>query len=189
MNLFALIPWWGRALMLAALASALIGFGFLKGDEHRGAKDEAEMNAHLLQDKQQAIARHQQVIKDQQAAAAQYEAEAQANAKENFRRIQRQADVDRTKDAQILASNRRADALASELRNRPARPARPASDAKADTASAGSADSAHPTACTGAGLYRDDADFLGWFAAQTARLVIERDSYYAKYQSLIQGKP
>jgi hypothetical protein len=34
MNIFSIIPLWGRLLMLAALATALLAFGWTKGAEH-----------------------------------------------------------------------------------------------------------------------------------------------------------
>jgi len=36
--------------------------------------------------------------------------------------------------------------------------------------------------CTGARLYRDDAEFLTWYSAQTERLREERDYYYERYE-------
>lgn len=47
-----LIPWWGRALILAAFAVALIGFGYVKGVEH----GEAELTAYKLANDKQHIA-------------------------------------------------------------------------------------------------------------------------------------
>lgn len=76
MGFLTVIPLWARALMLAAFASALIGFGFLKGNEHAHAADEIVMNAHVQQDQReagvraaQAIAARDAAIKAQQAAA------------------------------------------------------------------------------------------------------------------------
>lgn len=39
------------------------------------------------------------------------------------------------------------------------------------------------SSCTGAQLYRDDADFLAGFAQQAESVRIERDYYYGQYES------
>lgn len=56
----------------------------------------------------------------------------------------------------------------NSLRNRTVRPATVAS--------------AQP-ACTGAGLYRDDAEFLARLASDADQVKIERDYYYGQYES------
>lgn len=176
-----LIPWWGRWLVLAALSAALIGFGFVKGNEHRGAKDDAVMNAHLLQDQREADARAAQHLKDQQAAAQQYQQEAQSHARETLRRLDLQADAERKEHATVADLTRRADALALQLRQRPSRPA---GDREAGGQSSGSGDSASGAGCTGAGLYLQDGNFLVGEAARSQRVLAERDACYDKYDAL-----
>ena len=67
-------------------------------------------------------------------------------------------------------SDARANKLSDELRNRPPRTASPSVPPEAGGA------------CTGAGLYRDDALFLNWFSSQTERLKEERNYYYGRYE-------
>jgi hypothetical protein len=62
----------------------------------------------------------------------------------------------------------RLNATISSLRNRPVRPATVAST---------------QPACTGAGLYRDDAEFLARLASDADQVKIERDYYYGQYES------
>lgn len=64
-----------------------------------------------------------------------------------------QAKVDQVKrdaDAKVKSLNNRVAVLTSELRNRPERP----------TGGVPENPSTNPTQCTGAGLYRDDSEFL-----------------------------
>lgn len=72
----------------------------------------------------------------------------------------------------------RADALSRELRNRPERPA-PGSEAAATPAPACS--------CTGAGLYRADADVALWFATEAAERARERDQCQRQYRAAEQA--
>lgn len=75
--------------------------------------------------------------------------------------------------AQLQSKLRNSDArvklLTDELRNRPERGTAPITTCPG-------------AASTGAGLYRDDAEFLTWYSAQTQRLVEERDYYYERYE-------
>lgn len=67
----------------------------------------------------------------------------------------------------------------NELRNRPARPANgQAPGAEAGTSGAGTA-----VGCTGAGLYRDDAELLTWRADAAQRIRIQRDACYRQYDA------
>ena len=70
-------------------------------------------------------------------------------------------------------NNHLADALSS-LRNRPNRPAK--SDLPNNPADAKTGPS-----CTGAGLYRPDAEFLAGYATDTARLQLELKACYTNY--------
>lgn len=100
--------------------------------------------------------------------------EAEANAKETQRRLERAADAERKRDAILHDTNARLAVALSELRNRPERPA--------------SGDSTSTQACTGTGLYRPDAAFLAREAAAAARIAAERDYYYERYMSLTKPK-
>lgn len=100
---------------------------------------------------------------DQERAAqeAQYAA-AQAAAREKERSLQHKADrLRQEKDREIKNLNARATALANSLRERPAR-ATTQSSAVPDAAGARPA----AQSCTGAGLAREDAEFLAGEAAR-----------------------
>lgn len=91
--------------------------------------------------------RHQAALIVQQQAHAQ--ALIEARAKEQG--LQAQADqIKRNSDEKIALLNRRVSGLVSELRNRPERPASGVPESPG----------AEPARCTGAGLYRDDSEFL-----------------------------
>ena len=61
--LFNLVPWWGRALALIALCTALIGFGWVKGSANEAAK----FDAYKLSAAQQTIAIQTATIEKSQA--------------------------------------------------------------------------------------------------------------------------
>lgn len=64
--------------------------------------------------------------------------------------------------------------LVSSLRNRATR---------AEASKAGSSTASNTTgSCTGAQLYRDDAEFLAGYARQAEGVRIERDYYYGRYE-------
>lgn len=75
------------------------------------------------------------------------------------------------KDAEIKAQRDRADALVSELRSRPPRPIATGSNLPTSPAAC--------TSATGAGLYREDGEFLIREAASAAQVAKERDTCYA----------
>jgi len=115
--------------------------------------------------------------KTQQYAAY---AEAQEAARQKEQELQASADkLRKDKDAEIRNINARAAALANSLRERPSRPAAEAS-AVSSTASAGCA----PTSCTGAGLSREDAEFLAGEAARADELRAALKQCHAQYESL-----
>lgn len=115
--------------------------------------------------------------KTQQYAAY---AEAQEAARQKEQDLQASADkLRKDKDAEIRNINARAAALANSLRERPSRPAAEAS-AVSSTASAGCA----PTSCTGAGLSREDAEFLAGEAARADELRAALKQCHAQYESL-----
>lgn len=115
--------------------------------------------------------------KTQQYAAY---AEAQEAARQKEQDLQASADkLRKDKDAEIRNINARATALANSLRERPSRPA-PEASAVPSTASAGCA----PTSCTGAGLSREDAQFLAGEAARADELRAALKQCHAQYESL-----
>lgn len=90
-----------------------------------------------------------------------------------------QAQVEQTqgaKNAQIQALNNRVDALNSELRKRPQRPG----GASVPTASA---DGKASTGCTGAQLYRSDAEVLTRIGRDADELRIQLKACYAQYDA------
>lgn len=115
--------------------------------------------------------------KTQQYAAY---AEAQEAARQKEQDLQASADkLRKDKDAEIRNINARATALANSLRERPSRSTTEAS-AVSSTASAGCA----PTSCTGAGLSREDAEFLAGEAARADELRAALKQCHAQYESL-----
>lgn len=148
-------------------------------------KADKAMAAHIKADADALAKRNAQIAADQQAATAQYQREAEANARETFRRTELQAQAERAKDERLESLARRADALARELRSRPERPT---GDAAASAASTGRSDPATSTACTGASLYRSDAQFLVGEAARADRILAERDACFDKYEALTKTK-
>jgi len=89
------------------------------------------------------------------------------------------ATIRRTKDAQIRSLGLELDESLKRLRNRPERPA--TSDMPT-TAGAGNG------ACTGADLYRPDAEFLVRLAASADRLRIGLEACQAAYRSITPAK-
>lgn len=94
--------------------------------------------------------------------------------------LQESANEDRRRDAKALDDlNARVLALTGELRDRARRPVPAAGRADVHQQPAG------PRAAggaTGADLYRDDAEFLVRFAADSERIARQRDECYAKYE-------
>ena len=106
----------------------------------------------------------------------------QAQAREKERLMQLAADKLRNDAyAQISRLTRARDAALDELRNRPERP--PTATVTADGVPP---TSSSPSGCTGAGLYRADAEFLVRFAASAKQLGIERDTCYRQYPGAAQ---
>lgn len=110
-------------------------------------------------------------------------AAAQAAAREKEQELQRSADLLRKeKDREIRDLSARASALTNSLRDRQARAATQSSDVPG-AASAGSAASS----CTGAGLSREDAQFLAGEAARADELRVALKQCIAQYQA-VKGK-
>jgi hypothetical protein len=118
---------------------------------------------------------------DRERAAQEAEhAAAQAAAREKEQELQANADqLRKEKDREIRDLNARAAALTNSLRDRPTRPTAEAS-ALPSTASAGCA----PASCTGAGLSREDAEFLAREAARADELRSSLRQCLAQYQAI-----
>lgn len=115
--------------------------------------------------------------KTQQYAAY---AEAQESARQKEQEMQASADkLRKEKDAEIRNINARATALANSVRERPSRPS-PETSTMPSTTSAGCA----PTSCTGAGLSREDAQFLAGEAARADELRAALKQCHAQYDTL-----
>jgi hypothetical protein len=152
-------PWF---LLGAALAVAAAGAGGLYKGHELG-----------MAEVQQAWDKE----KTQQYAAY---AEAQESARQKEQEMQASADkLRKEKDAEIRNINARATALANSVRERPSRPS-PEASAVPSTASAGCA----PTSCTGAGLSREDAQFLAGEAARADELRAALKQCHAQYDAL-----
>lgn len=103
------------------------------------------------------------------------QADAQASQARAAIRAQEQAQVAvdelrKAQNAQTENDRRRITALTASLRNRAERPA--------DTVSLASTGGR----CTGTGLYRDDAEFLGWYAGEAARISAAFERCQAQYR-------
>ncbi len=120
---------------------------------------------------------------DRERAAQEAEhAAAQAAAREKEQELQANADqLRKEKDREIRDLNARAVALSNSLRDRPPRPAAEAS-AVSSTASAGCA----PASCTGAGLSREDAEFLAREATRADELRASLRQCLNQYETLRQ---
>jgi hypothetical protein len=110
------------------------------------------------------------------AVRAEYTAkalEAANKAAETSRTLQAEADKTQgEKDAQIKIQSARIAALSASLRNRPERPSSNANN----PAVAG--------ICTGAGLYRQDGEFLAREAAESGRVGIDLADCQARYNQV-----
>lgn len=94
-------------------------------------------------------------------------------ARKNEWKLQEHADrTKEQKDEQIKKLSNKLSAAISELRNRPSR---------SDTNTQNPGDS---KACTGAELFREDAEFLAREAARADGILVERDYYYEQYESV-----
>lgn len=104
-------------------------------------------------------------------------------AREKEQALQANADqLRQEKDREIKNLNARATALSNSLRERPSRPTAEASPVPS-TASAG----CPVTTCTGAGLSREDAEFLAGEAARGDELRALLKQCHAQYESLRKG--
>lgn len=138
--------------------------------------------AGLYQGHELGVAEVQQKWDKERAAQLAEHAAAQAAAREKEQELQASADLLRKdKDREIRDLNARTAALTNSLRDRPSRPTTEASTVSS-TASAGCA----PSSCTGAGLSREDAQFLAGEAARADELRASLKQCYAQYQAIRQ---
>lgn len=119
---------------------------------------------------------------DRERAAQEAEyAAAQAAAREKEQALQAGADqLRQEKDREISNLNARAVALSNSLRDRPSRPT-PESNPVSSTASVG----CPVPVCTGAGLSREDAEFLSREAARGDELRALLKQCHAQYEALM----
>lgn len=93
--------------------------------------------------------------------------------------LQSSANEDRRNNAKAEDELRaRVTALTGELRERPSRPVATAGRTDLHQQPPGPGPQA---GCTGAALYRDDANFLVGFAADSERITAQRDACYVQY--------
>ena len=136
--------------------------------------------AGLYQGHELGVAEVQQKWDKERAAQLAEHAAAQAAAREKEQELQASADLLRKdKDREIRDLNARTAALTNSLRDRPSRPTTETS-ALPSTASAGCA----PTSCTGAGLSREDAQFLAGEATRADELRAALKQCHAQYDTL-----
>lgn len=167
MNILALLPWPWRLGALAALLAAFLGLYTWRVHVERGVgRAEVQLRWDAAEGRRKDVAIAQQ----------------EANAKETFRRLELGAEAERIRNAKLQAADARIAGLLGQLRDRPERPG-------AGGGGNVPVDPAPRQACTGAGLYRADAAFLVWYAANTARLVAERDYCHDRYDALKAPRP
>ena len=80
--------------------------------------------------------------------------------------------ADKEKDEAIKRNTAAYQSIVNSLRNRQERPSNLPSNSNA------------PSTCTGAQLYRQDAEFLAREAARADQAIIDRDYYYEQYESV-----
>jgi hypothetical protein len=124
----------------------------------------------------------QQKWDNERTEQAEAHAMAMEAARQKEQELQTTADqLRKDKDREIRDLNTRAVALTASLRDRPNRPAPDASPVPG-TASPGCA----PVVCTGAGLPREDAEFLAGEAARGSEAVALLKQCSAQYETLRQ---
>lgn len=155
---------WGA--MVIAFLLAMVGFQQVRVSNAKAATARAEAQFSDYRSKTEAQAR--------QAEADNRQVEQSWQTYANQKGAQ--------KDAEIKAQRDRADTLARELRHRESRPATVGGNVPARSGSCASS--------TGAGLYREDGEFLVGEAAAAAQIGKERDACYAVLSRLraSQGK-
>ena len=122
---------------------------------------------------QNQFAQYRAITAQRQAAVERLRADDERQARTTEQELRKALDDNAEKaihDQKILTA--RVAALRDQLRHRPKRPAPGSPVAPVAIAPAGN---------TGAGLYREDSDFLVGDAAAAAQIVAERDICYAQY--------
>jgi hypothetical protein len=138
--------------------------------------------AGLYQGHELGVAEVQQKWDKERAAQLAEHAAAQAAAREKEQELQASADLLRKdKDREIRDLNARTAALTNSLRDRPSRPT-----AETSTVSSTASARCAPTSCTGAGLSREDAQFLAGEAARADELRASLKQCHAQYQAIRQ---
>ena len=136
--------------------------------------------AGLYQGRELGMAKVQQEWDKERAAQEAEYAAAQAAAREKEQSLQASADhLRQEKDREIRDLNARAVALSNSLRDRPSRAA-----AESSAVSVTPGTRCAPVACTGAGLSKEDGEFLAREAARAdeARALLQQ--CYNQYQTL-----
>lgn len=99
--------------------------------------------------------------------------QAEALALENTKTLAAQKEsADKEKDEALKRNNSAYQSLVNSLRNRKDRPNNLPSNPETGST------------CTGAQLYREDAEFLAGEAARADKAIIDRDYYYGQYESI-----
>lgn len=158
------VSWKFKAIALVVVLAALAAAGawFIHYEREIGRDDkQAQWDADNVQ----------------RARAANLQRE--RNARVSVQRAEQQAQIEQRKINEIARLNTDLARAVDELRNRPERPAGPRPAASNPTA---------PTACTGAELYRPDAEFLVREAARAQRVLLEREACHDKYDTLRSGQ-
>jgi hypothetical protein len=150
------------ALAVIIAAGVAGAYGYMRGEESGRLQVQSKWDAERAE--LEAIhARDQQI------------------AREREKLMQQTADrLRQEKDRETRDLNSRVTALNNSLRDRPSRTANPVSPVSS-TPSAGCA----PSSCTGAGLSKEDGEFLAGEAARADELRLSLKQCQAQYQSLI----
>lgn len=152
------------ALAVIIAAGVAGAYGYLRGEESGRLQVQSKWDAERAE-LESIHARDQQI------------------AREREKLMQQTADrLRQEKDRDTRELNSRVTALTNSLRDRPSRAANQVS-AVSSTTSAGCA----PAVCTGAGLSKEDGEFLAREAARGAEAVALLKQCQAQYQSLIKN--
>jgi len=150
------------ALAVIIAAGAAGAYGYLRGEESGRLQVQSKWDAERAE-LESIHARDQQI------------------AREREKLMQQTADrLRQEKDLEIRNLNARSTALANSLRDRPSRTSNSVSPMPSTT-NAGST----PTGCTGAGLSKEDGEFLAGEAARADQLRTLLKQCQAQYQSLV----
>lgn len=148
--------WWKIGILIALCAGS---YGLHKYFEHKAVTTAITTTTTTItsQYQSQVLAANKKAA-DAEASLADYKSKA-----------------DNDKQAAVKAVDTKYADLISSLQQRPTR-----SDLNSSVSAAVARARA---ACTGPGLYRDDAEFLAGYASLAAKAVIDRDYYYGQYEN------